>query len=86
MLERGTLSVPTQIGLMRRGHRLYAWPRSNMSWAASRRCLSVPTAFAKEPLITRAVKMIARPASDRFMLNCLEQHGIFPRQMEICRR
>ena len=27
MLERGTLSVPTQIGLMRRGHRLYAWPR-----------------------------------------------------------
>ena len=27
MLERGTLSVPTQIGLMRRGHRLYVWPR-----------------------------------------------------------
>ena len=26
MLERGTLSVPTQIGLMRRGHRLYYWP------------------------------------------------------------
>ena len=26
MLERGTLSVPTLIGLMRRGHRLYAWP------------------------------------------------------------
>ena len=27
MMERGTLSVPTQIGLMRRGHRLYVWPR-----------------------------------------------------------
>ena len=27
MLERGTLSVPSTIGLMRRGHRLYAWPR-----------------------------------------------------------
>lgn len=27
MLERGTLSVPSMIGLMRRGHRLYAWPR-----------------------------------------------------------
>ena len=27
MLERGTLSVPTQIGLMRRGHRLFVWPR-----------------------------------------------------------
>ena len=26
MLERGALSVPTQIGLMRRGHRLYPWP------------------------------------------------------------
>ena len=27
MLERGTLSVPSTIGLIRRGHRLYAWPR-----------------------------------------------------------
>ena len=27
MMERGTLSVPTQIGLMRRGHRLFVWPR-----------------------------------------------------------
>ncbi len=27
MLERGTLSVPSMIGLMRRGHKLYAWPR-----------------------------------------------------------
>ena len=64
MLERGTLSVPTQIGLMRRGHRLYAWPRFKYELGRVRRCLSVPMADAKGQLITHAARMIARPAFD----------------------
>ena len=86
--DAGTRHVEcaNQIGLMRRGIVFMPGRVSNMSLAALRRCLSVPMADAKGQLITHAARMIARPAFDCFILNCLEQHGMFPRQKEFCRR